>query len=176
MGILNADCPGVAYGLSHCKILKRQEFLALILNYGNYDGYMPLSGTLDVDLAWWKINGQIGKNPIRTLKYAIEISSDASLSEWGTWCNGKSIHDWRNNKEKKYFLNYLKLFAVFDALNSFSSDLSNYEIFLRLANTTTIANINRAGSIQFLRLSTLSRQIWEWCKSRKILIFASCIS
>ncbi|XP_057337594.1 uncharacterized protein LOC130675769 [Microplitis mediator] len=176
LGTLNAACPAVAYGLSHCKKLERQKFLDLIVNDGDYDGKMVIKSYLERDLIWWKINSQIGKNPIRTAEYSIEISSDASLTGWGAFCNGKSAHGWWNADQRRYNINFLELLAAFHALKSFASKLNNCEILLRIDNTTAIAYINRAGSVQYPKLSNLAQEIWDWCEHRKIWIFASYIS
>lgn len=176
LGTLNAACPAVAYGLSHCKRLERQKFLNLMVNDGDYDDFMTIKDYLKKDLTWWEINSQIGKNPIRTAKYFIEISSDASLTGWGACCNEKAAHGWWNVNQTKYNINFLELLAAFHALKSFANDLKNCEILLRIDNTTAIAYINRAGSVQFPRLSNLAQDIWDWCEVRKIWIFASYIS
>ncbi|XP_057338489.1 uncharacterized protein LOC130676352 [Microplitis mediator] len=137
---------------------------------------MSLSVNLKEDLNWWNKNSQFGQNPIRTSQYVSGISSDASLLGWGAFCNGKSAHGWWNDKQKKLFINYLELLASFYALKSFASNLNSCEVLLRLDNTTAISSINRAGSVQFPRLSNLSREIWDWCETRKIWIFATYIS
>lgn len=52
----------------------------------------------------------------------------------------------------------------------------SYEILLRIDNTTAISYINKMGSVQFPKLSLLSRQIWQWCEQRSIWIHASYIA
>ena len=47
---------------------------------------------------------------------------------------------------------------------------------MRLDNTTAIAYINKAGGVQYQKLSELARQIWQWCESRKVWIMASYIT
>ncbi|KAI8436722.1 hypothetical protein MSG28_010205 [Choristoneura fumiferana] len=42
-------------------------------------------------------------------------------------------------------------------------------------NSTAIAYINRMGGIQFPHLTKIAKDIWQWCESRKIHIFASYI-
>lgn len=147
LGTLNAACPAVAYGLSHCKKLERQKFLDLMVNDGDYDGNMVVKPYLEKDLIWWRINSQIGKNPIRTAEYIMETSSDASLTGSGAFCDGKSAHGWWNSNRLRYNINFLELLAAFHALKSFANNLKNCEILVRIDNTTAIAYINRAGSV-----------------------------
>ena len=50
------------------------------------------------------------------------------------------------------------------------------EILLRVDNTTAMAYINRMGGIKFPKLNSLAREIWQWCESRNLHIFASYIN
>lgn len=117
IGVLTAPCPAVAYGSIYCKTIERQKFLALLLSDNDYGEKMYVSKSMSDDLVWWKVNSQIGSNPIRTLKFSLEISSDASLTGWGAHCQGTSSHGFWNQEEKKHSINYRELLAVFLHLN-----------------------------------------------------------
>ncbi|XP_029659376.1 uncharacterized protein LOC115233212, partial [Formica exsecta] len=175
LGVLTAACPATAYGSIYCKRLERQKFLALLLNDNDYEGKIYINKAMSDDLLWWKENSQTGCNPIRILKFALEISSDASLTDWGAHCQGSSSQGFWNRHEKHYSINYLELLAAFFALKCFAPSLYNCEILLRMDNTSAISYINRTGGVQFPHLSELAKKIWQWCKSRKIWIFASYI-
>jgi len=176
LGTLNAACPAITYGFVYCKRLEREKFLALKFNDNNFEGKICIKETMWQDLQWWKRNIQYSFNPIRTQNYILEIFSDASTSGWGCFCNGTSAYGSWNEEERKHHINWLELLAAFFALRCFASELSNKEILLRLDNTTAICYINRAGGIQFPHLSSLAREIWQWCESRKIWIRASYIA
>lgn len=176
LGILTAACPATAYGSIYCKRLERQKFLALLLNDNDYEGKIYINKAMYDDLIWWKENAQIGYNPIRTFKFALEISSDASLSGWGAHCQGSSSQGFWNQHEKQFSINYLELLAAFFALKCFVFSLHNCEVLLRMDNTSAISYINRTRGVQFPHLSELVRKIWQWCESRKIWVFASYIS
>lgn len=176
LGVLNAACPAVAYGTVYCKRLEREKFLALIIQDQNYEARMIVSNKLEEDLKWWRINSQVGVNPIRTCNYEIEIFSDASLTGWGAHCNEQSANGWWNNEEKKRHINYLELLAAFLALQSFARQLHDCEVLLRLDNTTAIAYVNKFGGVQFPILSDLARKIWTWCEERRIWLHASYIA
>jgi len=103
------------------------------------------------------------------------ISSDASLTGWGAHHEGVTAHGLWSTDERKFSINYLELLASFFALKCFASNLHSCKILLRIDNTSAIAYINRTGGIQFPHLSELARQIWQWCESRKLWIFASYI-
>ena len=70
-------------------------------------------------------------------------------------------------RRKKEHINYLELKAAFCGLKCFAKDLSSCQRLLRIDNTTAICYINKMGSIQYLKLSPLSRMIWQWCERRK---------
>jgi len=175
LGILNAACPAVAYGFIHCKSLERQKFLVLKFNGENFEGKMSMKEHMLDDLSWWEKNATIGSNPIRSNKFSLEIFSDASLSGWGCFCNGKVVHGFWNEDEKKKHINYLELLAAFFALRCFASKMSRCEILLRVDNTTAISYVNRAGGVQFPHLSKLSKEIWKWCEDKNLWIKASYI-
>ncbi|KAJ8926266.1 hypothetical protein NQ314_021387 [Rhamnusium bicolor] len=42
-------------------------------------------------------------------------------------------------------------------------------------NTTALSYINRIGSIRYPNLNRLSREIWSWCESRDIWLYASYV-
>ena len=112
IGFLNSYCPAVAYS-PVCKRLERERYLALILSGGNYAEKMTIPRYLEEDFKWWKEALVIGRNPIRSGNYKIEIFSDASLSGWGAYSNGISAYGFWNETEKKLHINYLELMAIF---------------------------------------------------------------
>lgn len=80
-------------------------------------------------------------------------------------------------KQKKIFISIISSCgAAFFGLQCFAEDLHDTNILLRIDNTTAISYINRMGGIQFKNLNDITRQIWEWCESRNLWIFASYIS
>lgn len=78
-------------------------------------------------------------------------------------------------KDKENHINFLELLAAFLSLQCFAKDLHSCQILLRIDNTTAIAYINRMGGIQFPKLNSLARCIWQWCEIHRIWLFASYI-
>ncbi|XP_033228819.1 uncharacterized protein LOC117180430 [Belonocnema kinseyi] len=111
-------------------------------------------------------------NPIRKLRYKLEIFTDSSLTGWGAVCNGVTAHGWWNLEQQKLHNHSLELLAAFYGLKCFVKDLSSCEVLLRIDNTTAIAYINRMGSIQYPKLTKLCKEIWQWCEERQLWIFA----
>lgn len=154
---------------------KDKKYLALLISNNNYEGKIFISKAIKSDLDWWQNNSRIGINPIRTNQFSLEMSSDASTTGWGAYCQGLSSHGFWSVNEKKFSINYLELLAAFFALKCYASDLHDCEILLRVDNTSAISYINRAGGVQFVHLSELARRIWEWCEQRKLWVVASYI-
>lgn len=69
----------------------------------------------------------------------------------------------------------IKLKAAFYALKSLAATCCNCDILLRLDNTTALSYINRFGSVRFPMLSSIAKDIWQWCEERNIFLFASHI-
>ena len=65
--------------------------------------------------------------------------------------------------------------AAFYGLKCFASEHRLCKILLRIDNTTAILYINRMGSVQFPKLSSLCREICERCEMRDIWGNASYI-
>lgn len=54
IGSLISVYPAVQYGIMHTKILERTKFLALAEVENNFEAEMPLPGSIEEDLLWWK--------------------------------------------------------------------------------------------------------------------------
>lgn len=176
LGTLVAASPAVEYSKVYCKRLERAKWLALTVNNNNFEAHMKIKHEVLEDFAWWKTNILIGTNPIRTQKYKIVISSDASRTGWGAVSNSIITRGFWSMNDKKFHINYLELLAAFFALKCFASEFSNGEILMRIDNTTAISYINKAGGVKFPHLSELARKIWQWCETKKIWITASYIA
>ena len=127
------------------------------------------------DFNWWKSHIFTGTFSLECPEYSLEIFSDASLSGWGAVCGSTQVNGFWTETEKQCSINYLELKAAFFGLKSFTKNISNVRILLRIDNTTAISYINRMGGIQFENLNKITRDIWQWCEARKIWIFASYI-
>ena len=117
-----------------------------------------------------------GKNSIEIPSYTLEIFSDASLSGWGAVCNNQRVNGFWTADDKNHHINYLELKAALLGLQCFANDYKNISILMRIDNTTAISYVNRMGGIKYQRLNAITREIWQWCELRNILIFASYIS
>ena len=110
------------------------------------------------------------------MRYDLVIFSDASTTGWGAVCNKSIANGHWNSFEAKYHINFLELKAVFLALRHFAEDLRDKQILLRVDNITALAYINKMGGIKSQGLNQITREIWEWCKNRKIWIYAEYVA
>ena len=175
VGNLIAAAPAVKYSFVYIKSLERCKYVGLLKHNGNYDENLCLSDEVYEDLNWWIRQLPTAVNPIRSQNYTIEIFSDASTTGWGIYCNDIKSRGWWSDEEKTHHINFLELKAAYYGLLCFAKDLRSCEILLRIDNTTAISYINKSGSIQFPKLSALSKKIWKWCEDRNLYIFASYI-
>lgn len=174
IGLLVSACPAIEYGWLYTKQLERLKFLNLQEN-GDYDRYMTLPRSLLPDIDWWLnvIDHSVLK--IRNDKYSLEIFSDASTTGWGAACNEQTASGQWSNSELLLHINNLELLAAYFALKVFAKNCYDCQILLRVDNTTAVSYINRMGGIQYPHLTKVTKDIWQWCESRKIFVVASYI-
>lgn len=175
IGRLVFACHGLKYSLIYTKRFERAKFLALESSNGNYDADMVLNSELGSDFSWWKSHILNSFNPIRQTEFVLELFTDASQKAWGAYCVDGKTHGLWSAQEKSLHINVLELKAVYYGLLCFAKNLKNCDILLRVDNTTAISYINRMGGIQFPYLNQIARDIWAWCESRNLWIYASYI-
>ncbi|XP_057336473.1 uncharacterized protein LOC130677723 [Microplitis mediator] len=158
----------VEYGRAYCKRLERAKWLALTLNNNDFEGFMTINAGVLEDLQWWRDNIMSANSRIKSHKYSIVITSDASRTGWGAEAGGVVTRGFWNPEDQKHHINYLELYAAFFALKCFAHELRDREVLLRIDNTTAIAYVNKAGGIRHPKLSDLAREIWQWCQLRGI--------
>lgn len=69
----------------------------------------------------------------------------------------------------------MELKAALFALKSFTKEVKDCEIILRMDNTTAVAYVNRMGGVQHSNLHKITKEIWQWCEARNIWLVASYI-
>lgn len=70
----------------------------------------------------------------------------------------------------------LEITAALYALQSFcKQNFNNTRILLRIDNKAVISYINRGGSVKFSKLNKITQELWTWCETKNISVFASYI-
>ncbi|KAJ8914652.1 hypothetical protein NQ315_017349 [Exocentrus adspersus] len=175
VGQLVAAAPAVKYGWLYIKQFEREKQLHLSKNNFNYDATMLIHPKLKDDLNWWALNSKVSLQHFGPKTFHIEIYSDASTTGWGGFAMNQKTHGFWSTEESQLHINILEMKAAYYCLRSFTKDMENINILLRVDNITAISCINRMGSVRFPSLNAAARQIWQYCENKNIHVFASYI-
>lgn len=175
IGTLVSACPAVKYSWLYTKNFEKYKIWALFNNKNNFNARIVIPASLIPDLHWWKDKIMTSFNNIRDDEFDLELVTDSSLTGWGAVCNNISTYGWWSAEERHQHINFLELKAILLGLKSFTSNLQSKNILIRVDNTTALAYINKMGSVKFPKLSTLAREIWQFCEQRDLWLYASYI-
>lgn len=176
IGLLTSACPAVEYGWLYTKNFERCKYLNLLKDPENYDRYMNIPDTLLSDFDWWTQAINTPTNAIKYDQYVLEIFSDASTKGWGAACGKETASGIWSDDERSRHINYLEILAAFFGLKIFAKKFHSCQILLRIDNTTAISYVNRMGGVQYPHLTQVTRELWQWCEQKNIIVFASYIS
>ena len=73
---------------------------------------------------------------------------------------------------QKLHINALKIKAVMFAVKSFTKDMSQVNVHLRVDNTTTMSYINKMGGTKSMDMINISKSLWDYCLSKQITLTA----
>lgn len=175
IGSLVASCPGLEYAKAHIKNFEMALSEALIGTQGNFDKKMVIPSSLKIEFDWWLERLSYSTRKIRDTGFDIEIFTDASSSGWGAACCNETARGFWNEHEKSLHINHLELLAAWYGIKCFARDFTNKQILLRIDNTTALSYINNMGGTHVARLNSLAQEIWDWCESRDLWLYASYI-
>ena len=94
---------------------------------------------------------------------------------WGAHCNGLSTGGLWSQSEQFLHINCLELLAGSFAIKCFAKDKTNIHIQLFMDNVTALTFINKMGGTKSRVLAALSRDLWQWCLQRQIIVSATHI-
>ena len=174
LGSLGACCPALPYAWVYTKKFEREKVLALDRSGGDYDALMTIPSCTE-DFDWWKSNLVSGWKSLHPVSFQMEIFSDASLTGWGASCGEQVSHGFWTGGDLDLHINVLELKAALLALKAFARVSAGSHVLLRVDNTTAISYINKMGGILSPTLNQAARELWQWCESRRISVFASYI-
>ena len=175
--VLNAFY-AILEGPLHYRSLERDKILSLCgtLDFGNT---LVLSEHSRIDLQWWAydFDKKNGKR-IRPQKVEITCRTDASLAGWGAYdvSSEKSANGRWSLNELGFSINYLELLAVWFALQTLYSDISNKHIEIQCDNVSAVKYVNDFGGMTSHDMDSLASKIWNWCINKNIFISAVHIS
>ena len=136
---------------------------------------MNISHEVRDELQWWLENLGVLFRPIYVGEPDLVIYTDASLEGWGCHitksdvsCGGR----WTEN-EKENHINYLEVKAVYLSILSHCKQMNGKHIRIMSDNTTTVAAINKQGSIRSKKINQLSRLIWLFAIENELWLSAA---
>jgi len=173
IGKLNASVMAVLPAPLHYRHLQMQKSRELLKANLNYDSVLSLSADCREEISWWTQNlitwnGRAMTTPMPDLL----ITTDASMEGWGAHCEGVTTQGRWTQQEKLKHINFLELTAACFAVQAFTKHKQKLRVHLRADNTTTVAQINKMGGARSKDLMTVTKQLWDYCLSRQILLTA----
>lgn len=175
IGKIVAAFPGVKFGPLHYRHLERDKKAALAMHGGDFDQPVCLSKQAKAELTWWTENVLQAFNDIEKPDPEIIVTSDASLTGYGSSCNGTSAGGNWLPEEARCHINVLELKAALFALQSFRLSLRGKHVRIMLDNTTAVACINHMGTSHSDLCNDMACMIWQFCIENDIFLSAAHI-
>ena len=175
IGKLVATEPGNPWAFLFTKRLESEKSHALREARGNFDSPMTLTDWAIADLDWWEQNIMTLSAPVRRSNPDYTIYTDASKEGWG-WARrdkGQQGGGRWGSEEAELHINVLELKAVYLSLRSLCKEDSSVHIQIMSDNSTTVACINKQGSIKSAPCDRMTRYIWQFALERNIWLSAA---
>ena len=174
IGVFSSTLPAILPAPLHYRGLQLLKHQAL--KKGGYDVILPLSQEAKDDLLWWiqnlsLVNGQ----PLVRDQPSLLIETDASLMGWGAVCQKERIGGPWTFEEKALHINCLELLGATYAIQAFAKDKRDLVVHVHMDNTTAVAYVNHMGGTKSSRLCSMTKNLWDWCLQRHLIIVASHI-
>lgn len=101
---------------------------------------------------------------LTSLGFLIDLEESSGHPErqssgWGAACKGEEAHGFWSSTEQNMHINFLEILAAFLALKSSAANDSNYQILLRIDNTTAVAYLNKMGGVKYPNLNNITKSI-----------------
>jgi hypothetical protein len=75
-------------------------------------------------------------------------------------------------EEKNLHINALEMKAAVIAIRSLTRTKENIHVHLKMDNVTAVTYLNKMGGTKSCTLNTITKEIWEYCLSKKIILTA----
>ena len=177
VGSINFARTVIMRGALHYRSL--QEQVSKATKNGNWENPIRLNKASQTEVDWWLEHIKIENlRAIRDPIITIIITTDASKEGWGgtyknlnTQRRLKTQGPW-SEEQRKLHINVLELQAVQNSLESLANKAENTSIKVMLDNTSAVAAIKKMGSSKSWRLNKIATEIWNWCRSKGIMLIA----
>lgn len=176
IGTIVAYLPAFVYGKLHYRGLEVDKIETL--KTGSYKSKLNLSNCAKNDLHWWTDNVQNSGAPIKPLEYTKIIYTDASLTGYGAVYSTMTMGaEWPSDVLSRFGanINCLEMLAVLYALKYFCSYVENFNVCVKIDNTTAVSYINQMGGTHSKHCNDLAIDIWNFAIKHNIMLKASHI-
>jgi len=141
------------------------------LQQWDWDSYIVLSIQDQEDIQWLinnlrTFNGHAAWEPTILPQLVTDASTKVG---WGGILNGQSAGGYWSQQESHDHINKLELLAVLRSLESFHQQLQGQSITIATDSIVAEAYINNGGGTSE-PLTSVIRQIWEWCVLNRVTI------
>ena len=174
-GKLAATAPANPWALLYSKRLEQEKTVVLKQNGYRFDDTMTVSSWAKTDLQWWLSNLDHLFAPVRRAAPDFTVYTDASKLGWGYYlpaADRKGGGRW-SEEEQQCHINEQELTAVLFTLQAEFRTVSEAHVKVMSDNTTTVACINKQGSVGSFRCDKIARVIWEFALPKNIWISAA---
>lgn len=134
---------------------------------------IPSAPHLESVFRWWRN----GSNVLAGVRFPPSrptfcLTSDASLEGWGAHADGSAFaHVWEPALHGTH-INVLELLAVFRALRFLDTRVAGRTVLVRCDSTAAVSYINRQGGTRSLSLWSVTWDLFQWCRVRRVTLQA----
>ena len=151
--------------------METPEIIRISLQPESLEKVIPIPRSLHLHLQWWlEEDNVLTGQPLHPIKHALQIFTEASKEGWSTHLNERTARGSWSLPESKLHINYLKLKAVFLALQEFQDLCIDKIVLVATDNTTVMSYINKEGGIRLGPLCALLWRILTWCTRHQVTL------
>ena len=137
------------------------------------DTPVPLSDHVRPHLVWWATDEHLLQGvPFGTFRPSLSVTTDASLSGWGAFCEHRTLAGVWTTEESRLHINVLELEAVGRAVRALQDHVQGSYLTVFSDNTTVVAYINRQGGTRSPQLCLKVWSLLQWCRAHDIVLRA----
>ena len=138
-----------------------------------YHSIVHLNQNSIQELIWWVNNLEISnvKSILSPINKTI-IQTDASQKGWGAHCQKMSIGGQWTLQEPRLHISLLELKAINLSLLTFHKMFSMKAAHFQVGNTKALSYLMKMGGTRSRGMTALTKEIWEFVLSQKIIITA----
>jgi len=138
---------------------------------------VPLTLAVRPHLQWWRTRMNLSEGlPFGRYRQSISVTTDASLTGWGGFCQDRIMSGTWSGKEALMHINVLELEAVLRSVRLLTDQARGKVLTVFSDNTSAVAYINRQGGTHSPDLCLVAWVLWKWCHLHDIHLRASHIA